>query len=95
MALLEVDSAGLRVLAAHCNFWGAEIGARSARGSVMAGWQATAAAVAALHADVAVASQVMVARMNESAANLSTAGTVYVATDERAAGRLSGMATGV
>ncbi len=91
VGLLEVDSVGLRILAARCSSWGAELGSGSAPGQVVISGQATAAAVAAGHAGVAIAGKAMAARMKETAAKLSTAGGAYVVTDMQSANTLRGL----
>jgi hypothetical protein len=73
MASIQVDVAGMDALAVHCQSLAAEVGGVSASSSSMPSGQATAAAVQAVHADVATAGTAMVARQESTSAKLAAA----------------------
>jgi len=95
MDLLKADVAGLAQLAADCRSRGAAIEIASVPESVGAGWQATAVAVNATNADITLAVQVMRARMQDTAANLTTAARQYMLTDNHSAAELRAIVAGV
>jgi hypothetical protein len=89
MGSVEVDTIGLRMLAAHCDSWAAEVEASIQPGAVGLPCQATTAAVAAVHAGVGAAVQSLASRMQSTAAKLNAAGADYEGSDEDSAARLS------
>lgn len=93
MGLLEVDIEGLPVLAARCDSLAAEIGPASTApvGAHIAG-QATALAVAQLHADVGVAAAALVARLQSTAAALATGGNAFAAQEQDSSAALAALA---
>ena len=95
MGLLKADCAGLAQLAADCRSRGGAIEAASVADDVGEGWQATAVAVDAANADVTLAAQAMAARMQDTAANLTTAGRQYALTDNQSAAQLRAVVTEV
>ena len=88
MGLLGVDTIGLRMLAAHCQSWAAEIETTNKPESAGLSCQATSAAVAAVHADVVAAAQSLAGRMQSTAAKLNAASVEYAVNDEESAARL-------
>jgi hypothetical protein len=78
MSLVQVDATGINALAARCQTLAAEVGRVSASPASMPSGQATAAAVAAVHADVAAAGSLMVARLETTSAKLTAAATLFV-----------------
>ena len=86
---MEVDTIGLRMLAAHCESWADEVGATSQPGSAGLSCQATTAAVAAVHIGVGAAAQSLASRMQSTAAKLNVASAQYEVGDEDSAARLS------
>ena len=89
MGLLGVDTIGLRMLAAHCQSWAAEIEATNQPGSAGLSCQATSTAVAAVHADVVAAAQSLAGRMQSTAAKLNAASAQYTLNDEDSAAQLN------
>jgi hypothetical protein len=89
MGLLGVDTIGLRMLAAHCQSWAAEIETTNQPGSARLSCQATSAAVAAVHASVGAAAQSLAGRMSSTAAKLTAASVQYAVNDEDSAAQLS------
>ena len=87
MGLLDTNSDGLAQLAAHCRSQ-AEVLAGAPADAVSAGFPATAAAVNDANAETARASQVMAARMHDTAAQLATAAAHFATTDRQSAARL-------
>jgi hypothetical protein len=79
MSSVEVDATGINALAARCQSLAAEVGRVSPSPASMPSRQATAAAVAAVHADVAAAGSVMVARLETTSAKLAAVATLFVA----------------
>ncbi len=93
MVVLEVDTIGLRMLAAHCQSWAAEVGTASPPDSPETSCQATYAAVSAVHAAVGTAGEALASRMQSTAANLIAASVDYFGTDELSGAELRGPAT--
>jgi hypothetical protein len=93
MCVLGVDTVGLRMLAAHCRSWAAELGMASAPDSSGMPCQATSAAVSAVHAGVGTAGRALASRMESAAANLIAAGVDYFGTDQRSAAHIHNLAT--
>jgi Excreted virulence factor EspC, type VII ESX diderm len=89
MGLLEVDTIGLRMLAAHCQSWAAEIETTNQPESAGLSCQATSAAVAAVQAGVGAAAQSFVSRMQSTADTLNRASADYGSNDDCAAARLT------
>jgi hypothetical protein len=78
MSLVQVDATGINALAARCQSLAAEVGGVSASPASMPSGQTTAAAVAAVHADIAAAGSLMVARLETTSAKLTAAATLFV-----------------
>jgi hypothetical protein len=78
MSSVQVDATGINALAARCQSLAAEVGGVRASPASMPSGQATAAAVAAVHTDVAAAGSVMFARLQTTSAKLSAAATSFV-----------------
>jgi hypothetical protein len=95
MGLLEVDTIGLRMLAAHCQSWAAEIDTTNQPASAGLSCQATSAAVSAVHANVGVAAQLFAGRMESAAAKLTAASVNYADDDEDSAAQLGAVGIGV
>lgn len=89
MGLLGVDTIGLRMLAAHCESWAAEIETTNQPGCAGLSCQATSAAVAAVHAGVGAAAESLAGRMQSTAAKLTAASVQYSVNDEDSAAHLS------
>ena len=89
MGLLGVDTIGLRMLAAHCQSWAAEIETTNQPGSAGLSYQATSAAVTAVHANVGAAAQSLASRMQSTAEKLTAASVQYSVNDEDSAAHLS------
>jgi hypothetical protein len=88
MGLLGVDTIGLRMLAAHCQSWAAEIEATDRPGSAGLSCQATSAAVAAVHGSVGAAAQSLADRVESTAEKLNAASVRYAVNDEDSAAQL-------
>jgi excreted virulence factor EspC (type VII ESX diderm) len=88
MGLLGVDTIGLRMLAAHCQSWAAEIEATDQPGSAGLSCQATSATVAAVHGSVGAAAQSLAGRMESTAEKLNAASVQYAVKDEDSAAQL-------
>jgi hypothetical protein len=82
-------------LAVDCRSRGGAIEVAAVADAVGAGWQATAVAVNAANADVTLAAQAMEARMQDTAANLTTAAQQYMFTDNQSAADLRAVVTEV
>ena len=82
MGLLEVDTVGLRMLAAHCQSWAVEVGTTSVPDFVGLSCQATSAAVSAVHAEASMAGEALASRMLSTAAKLTAASDDYSVRDE-------------
>jgi Excreted virulence factor EspC, type VII ESX diderm len=95
MGLLEVDTVGLRMLAAHCQSWAAEVGAQSVPASTGLSCQPTAAAVSAVHADVGIVAESMAGALQSTATKLTAASVNYSDTDEESATQLRELTTEV
>jgi hypothetical protein len=81
MASIEVDPLGLSALAGHCEEQAARLGSMATPSFSGGGFQPSAAAVQAAHADVAAAGARLMARMQSTAAAASTAAVGYVSTE--------------
>jgi hypothetical protein len=95
MGLLEVDTIGLRMLAAHCQSWAAEAETTNRPGSAGLSCQATSAAVAAVHDGIGATAQSLAARMQSTAAKLNAASADYAVNDEASVARLSALGIAV
>lgn len=93
MGALEVDTIGLRMLAAHCQSWAAEVEPVSPQETLGLSWQATSAAVSAVHANVSTAGRVLASRMESSAARLVAAAVDYYGADDHSAAQIHNLAT--
>jgi hypothetical protein len=90
MDLLDVDTVGLEMLAAHCRSWAAEVLTAIPPAQMGQSCQATERAVRTVHADAATAAQSLAGRMQSTAAKL-TAGGHFAVSDQHAAVRLRGL----
>jgi hypothetical protein len=95
MTPLVVDTVGLRMLAAHCQSWAAEVGTASVPepDSLEMSCQATSAAVSAVHASLGRTREALAGRMQSTAANLIAAAFDYSDTDELSAAQLRDLPT--
>jgi Excreted virulence factor EspC, type VII ESX diderm len=94
--LLQVDPIGLRMLAADCQSWAAQVAVSGTSGiSGASSCQATAAAVMAGHADVTAAGQALAGRMYATAAKLVASSDTYKGQDDSNAARLNAVAASV
>lgn len=91
MGLLEVNSEGLRTLAARCHSLSAELGGRSVHPAVAVDGQATAEAVRFAHGGAARAAQAMVARLRETAAALEDAGRCFALEEAQSTAAIRGL----
>ncbi|GAY17973.1 hypothetical protein MSZK_46990 [Mycobacterium sp. shizuoka-1] len=89
---MNVDPIALRALAATCQGWSAQLAATSAPGSSAIASQASAAALAAVHADTRLASASFSARMQSTAAKVVARCAEYSSNDEASASRLTTLA---
>ncbi len=89
---MNVDPVALRTLAATCQGWSAQVAATSAPGSLAVASQATAAVVAAVHADMRLASATFSARMQSTATKLVASSAEYSSNEEASASRLTNLA---
>src|SRR5689334_3164634 len=93
MALLQVDVAGLRVLAARCQSLAGEMSADgTATLPAPPTGQATASAVAAVHASVAVAGAAMTTRLSTTSTRLITAASTFSDQEARSAESIAALA---
>jgi hypothetical protein len=88
---LNVDPIALQTLAATCQGWSAELAVTSAPRLSAAAAQATAAAVAAVHADTGRASAAFSARMQSTATKLVASSVKYTSNEEASASRLANL----
>ncbi|MGY4653758.1 type VII secretion target [Mycobacterium sp. URHB0021] len=95
MGLLEADTIGLRMLAAHCGSWAIDVEVTDQPVSAAPWCQATSAAVAAVHADVGAAAQSLADRMQSTAAKLSAASVAYAVNDMDSGTRISALTIAV
>ena len=76
MRTLQVDPAGLHLLAGRCRTWSAELAGTSASEPSESAW-ATTAAVEAVHSAIAVVSEDLAQRMSQTAVLLDVAAHGY------------------
>jgi hypothetical protein len=96
MASIEVDALGLSTLAGHCEQQAARLAAIAAPPASGRGFQPSAAAVEAAHADVDAMGARLMARMQSTAAAASSAVAEYVATDTSSASDIAAVgSTGI
>ena len=93
MCLLEVDTVGLQMLAAHCQAWAAEVRTGSTTASGGMSCQATAAAVSVVDAGVNTAAEILAGQLQSTAARLTAASGSYSINDEESAGELHDLIT--
>ena len=93
MGVLKVDPMALRMLAATCQGWSAELAAPSAPQSAGTTSQATIAAVAAVHADAGLAAAALAARMQSTATKLVSGSADYSTNEELSAARVTNLVT--
>jgi hypothetical protein len=86
---IRVDAVGLSALAAHCEQQAELVGSIAVAADSGGGFQPSAVAVQAAHADVVAAGARLMARMQSTAAAASTAAVGYVTTDSASAGGLA------
>ena len=93
--LLEAVPVSLEGLAGRCATWGTKIAGVSAPGVPRsAGW-ASAAAVSAIHARVAVGAELLAGRMAATSADLASTAVSFTAQDEQSAALISRVAEGI
>ena|ERR1700704_2595635 len=85
MASIEVDPVGLLTLAGHCQEQAARLGSMATPPAPGGGFQPSARAVQAAHAEVAAVGARLMARMHETATAAATAAGAYVTTDTSSA----------
>jgi hypothetical protein len=78
---LEVDPAGLKVLAKRCADLGVDLGSLSAPTSSGLSFQATVAAVGAVNGEVASTTRILMGRLADTAKQLSASAARYVDRD--------------
>jgi hypothetical protein len=88
---MNVDPTSLRALATNCQGWSAELAASAPGTSFSSPSQATAAAVAAVNADAALASTAFSERMKSTATKLVDSGVGYSSNEEESASRLTNL----
>jgi hypothetical protein len=91
MDLLDVDTVGLEMLAAHCRSWAAEVLTAIPPAQMGQSCQATERAVRTVHADAATAAQSLAGRMQSTAAKLTAGAAQFAVSDQHAAVRLRGL----
>jgi hypothetical protein len=89
MSSIEVDVLGLSILAGHCESQAARLASSATPSVANGGFQPSAAAVQAAHAEVEAASARLTARMQSTAAAASTAAVDYLAMDAESAASLA------
>jgi hypothetical protein len=94
MASIEVDALGLSTLAGHCEQQAARLAGIAAPSVSGGGFQPSAAAVEAAHADVAAAGARLAARMQSTATAASAAVFEFVTADATAEAAINAV-TGV
>jgi hypothetical protein len=93
MAPVQVDVAGMDALAARCQALAAEVGGVSGSPPLsMPSGQATAAAVQAVHADVAAAGTAMGARLETTSAKLAAAAGSFATRESKSAAAVAALA---
>ena len=92
MDLLDVDPAGLTCLAAQCQTWSTEVALTGAPTESRGAFQASAAAVTAVHTKAGLTGQRLSARMAATAGHLGTAAAAYRTQDADASVRLGDLA---
>ena len=91
MSSLEVDAIGLRMLAAHCQAWAAEVRIAIPLEPSGSTFQATAVAVDVVHAGVDSAGEALAGRLTSTAVMLTAASGNYSNSDEESAEQLHGV----
>ncbi len=88
---MNVDPIALHALATMCQSWSAELAATSNPGTLATPSQATAAAVASVHADLGLASATFSARMESTATVLVDSSDTFSANEDTSSSRLSNL----
>jgi hypothetical protein len=96
MASIELDEVGLSTLAGHCETQAARLASTATPSVANGGFQPSAAAVEAAHADVSAVSARLTARMQSTATAATAAAFEYVSADSSAADTIAAVgSTGV
>ncbi len=91
MSLLEVNPAGLQMLALQCRSWAIELGVTTASDVAGGPGQTSADAVRLLNGSVDTATQVLTGRLESTAEQITAAGVGYSAEEVRSATALYGL----
>jgi hypothetical protein len=95
VGLIQIDAAGLRALAAHCEQQAVQVGVVSAPSTAGGSFQPSALAVHAAHTEVAATGMRLAARMTSTAAAATAAAQSYVVSDTNNAADISAVGTTV
>lgn len=95
MSLLTVGPTGLQTLATHCEAWSAHVAVTCPPAAPTASFQATAAAVGAVHVTTGATGEVLGTRLTANAGHLNGAAAGFSGEDAEDAATLAGLSGGV